>query len=157
MPPPFEKKKSLGTRLKSMLFTGLPLLGLPSYKFSFRSSVQKNGPPGEGRHEGLVPRNDVRTNGFIRFSLARTLAPILFVPLQVEVSGVCFCLYLYLAKLLSFNLYTIFVNTILCFRPFSKHDILMSALASFKKHAFVNFQLAWCFLMFLVPFYGDVN
>ena len=81
MPPPFEKEKSLGTRLKSMLFTGLPLLGLPSYKFSFRSSVQKNGPPGEGRHEGLVPRNDVRTNGFIRFSLARTLAPILFVPL----------------------------------------------------------------------------
>ena len=34
---------------------------------------------------------------------------------------------------------------ILCFRPVSKHDIsdlLMSALASFKKHAFVNFQLA---------------
>ena len=80
MQPPFEKEKSLGTRLKSMLFTGLPLLGLPSYKFSFRSSVQKNGPPGEGRHEGLVPRNDVLTNGFIWFSLARTLARILFVP-----------------------------------------------------------------------------
>ena len=37
--------------------------------------MQKNGPPGKGRHEGLVPRNDVLTNGFIRFSLARTQAP----------------------------------------------------------------------------------
>ena len=80
MPPPFENEKSLGTRLKSMLFTWLPLLGLPSYKFGFRSSVQKNGPPGKGRHEGLVPRNDVLANGFIRFFLARTLARILFVP-----------------------------------------------------------------------------
>ena len=42
--------------------------------------MQKNGPPGEGRHEGLVPRNDVLTDGFIRFSLARTLARILVVP-----------------------------------------------------------------------------
>ena len=41
------------------------ITGLPSYKFGFRSSVQKNGPPREGRHEGLVPRNDVLTNGFI--------------------------------------------------------------------------------------------
>ena len=40
----------------------------------FRPSGQKNGFPGEGRHEGLVPRNDVLTNGFIGFSLARTLA-----------------------------------------------------------------------------------
>ena len=48
----------------------------PSQKFGFRSSVQKNRLPGEGRHEGLVPRNDVLTNGFIGFSLAR----ILFVP-----------------------------------------------------------------------------
>ena len=32
------------------------------------------------RHEDLVPRNDVLTNGFIGFSLARTLAWILFVP-----------------------------------------------------------------------------
>ena len=47
-----------------------------SQKFGFRSSVQKNRLPGEGRHEGLVPRNDVLTNGFIGFSLAR----ILFVP-----------------------------------------------------------------------------
>ena len=51
----------------------------PSYKFGFRSSVKKNGLPGEGRHEGLVPRNDVLTNGFIGFSLARTLARKLFV------------------------------------------------------------------------------
>ena len=52
----------------------------PSYKFGFRSSVYINGLLGEGRHEGLVPRNDVLTNGFIRFSLTRTLARILFVP-----------------------------------------------------------------------------
>ena len=58
------------------LVTELPLSALPSYKFGFRSSVQKNGPPGEGRQEGLIPRNDVLTNGFIRFSLARTLAPL---------------------------------------------------------------------------------
>ena len=31
----------------------------------FRSSVSKNGHPGEGKHEGLVRRNDVLTNGFI--------------------------------------------------------------------------------------------
>ena len=46
--------------------TGLPVR--PSHKFGFRSSVSKSGLPGEGRHEGLVPRNDVLTNGFIRFS-----------------------------------------------------------------------------------------
>ena len=38
----------------------------------------KNGLPGEERHEGLVPRNDVLTGGFIRFSLARTLTRIIF-------------------------------------------------------------------------------
>ena len=59
---------------RTWFITGLPLSGLPSYKFGFRSSVQKNGPPGEERHQGLVPRNDVLTNGFIGFSLARTLA-----------------------------------------------------------------------------------
>ena len=37
----------------------------PSHKMGFRSSVSKSGLPGEGRHEGLVPRNDVLTNGFI--------------------------------------------------------------------------------------------
>ena len=57
-----------------------PPRGTPSYKFGFRSSVQKNGLPGEGRNEGLVPRNYVLTNGFRGFSLARTLARILFVP-----------------------------------------------------------------------------
>ena len=51
-----------------------------SHKMGFRSSAAKNGLPGEGRHDGLVPRNDVLTNGFIWFSLARTLARILFVP-----------------------------------------------------------------------------
>ena len=56
------------------------LLVRPSYKFGFRSSVRKNGLPGEGRHEGLVPRNDVLTNGFIGCSFARTLARLLFVP-----------------------------------------------------------------------------
>ena len=40
-----------------VIFTGLP--GKPSHKFGL------NGLPGEGRYEGLVPRNDVLTNGFI--------------------------------------------------------------------------------------------
>ena len=52
----------------------------PVIKWAFGSSVSKSGPPGEGRHEGLVPRNDVLTNGFIWFSLAWTFARILFVP-----------------------------------------------------------------------------
>ena len=47
---------------KQYIVTGLPVR--PSYKFSFLSSVYKNGLPGEGRHEGLVLRNDVLTNGF---------------------------------------------------------------------------------------------
>ena len=46
-----------------MFITGLP--GKPSHKFGFWSSAAKNGLPGEGRHEGLVPRNDVLANGFI--------------------------------------------------------------------------------------------
>ena len=37
----------------------------PSHKMGFRSSVSKSGLSGEGRHEGLVPRNNVLTNGFI--------------------------------------------------------------------------------------------
>ena len=65
-------------QLFHFLLTGLPVR--PSHKMGFRSSAAKNGHPGEGRHEGLVPRNDVLTNGFIWFSLARTLARILFVP-----------------------------------------------------------------------------
>ena len=50
------------------LITGLP--GKSSHEMGFRSSVSKNGHPGEGKHEGLVRRNDVLTNGFIGFSLA---------------------------------------------------------------------------------------
>ena len=50
------------------LFTGLP--DKPSHKMGFRSSVSQSGNPGEGKHEGLVRRNDVLTNGFIGFSLA---------------------------------------------------------------------------------------
>ena len=50
------------------LVTGLH--GKPSHKMGFRSSVSQSGHPGEGKHEGLVRRNDVLTNGFIGFSLA---------------------------------------------------------------------------------------
>ena len=62
----------------NFIITGLPVR--PCHKVGFRSSVSKNHHPGEGGHEGLVPRNDVLTNGFIGFSLARTHAWILFVP-----------------------------------------------------------------------------
>ena len=51
------------THLDLYLVTGLPVR--PSHKMSVRWSVSKSGLPGEGRHEGLVPRNDVLTNGFI--------------------------------------------------------------------------------------------
>ena len=47
----------------STIITGLPVR--PSHKMGFRSSVSKSGLPGEGRHKGLVRRNDVLTNGFI--------------------------------------------------------------------------------------------
>ena len=50
------------SKLKSF-FTGLH--GKPSHKMSFRSSVSQSGHPGEGKHESLVRRNDVLTNGFI--------------------------------------------------------------------------------------------
>ena len=46
-----------------IFITGLPVR--PSHKMGFRSSAAKNGLPGEGRHEGLVLRNDVLINGFI--------------------------------------------------------------------------------------------
>ena len=42
-----------------------PFQGTPSYNFGFRSSVQKKGHSGEGRHEGLVLRNGVLISGFI--------------------------------------------------------------------------------------------
>ena len=60
------------------IITGLPVQS--SQKMGFRSSVSKSRLPGEGRHEGLVPRNDVLTNGFRWVSLARSLTRILFVP-----------------------------------------------------------------------------
>ena len=63
---------------KRFLLLGFPFQDTPSYNFGFRSSVQKNGLPGEGRHGGLVPRNDVLTNGFIPFFLALTLPRIFF-------------------------------------------------------------------------------
>ena len=53
---------------KQYIVTGLPVR--PSHKMGFRSSVSQSGHPGEGKHEGLVRRNDVLTNGFIGFSLA---------------------------------------------------------------------------------------
>ena len=56
------------------------LLGFPVIKSVFGRLCRKTVPPGEERHEGLVPRNDFLTNGFIGFSLARTLAQIRFVP-----------------------------------------------------------------------------
>ena len=42
--------------------------------------MQKNGLPGEERHGGLVPRNNVLTNGFIPFFLTLTLPRIFCVP-----------------------------------------------------------------------------
>ena len=53
---------------KPTFITGLPVR--PSHKMGFRSSVSKSGLPWEGKHEGLVRRNDFLTNGFIGFSLA---------------------------------------------------------------------------------------
>ena len=54
---------TLQMHLSRRIFTGLPVR--PSHKMDFRSSAAKSGHPGEGKHEGLVPRNDVLTNGFI--------------------------------------------------------------------------------------------
>ena len=54
--------------LHKIMFRGYPNTGLPgkpSHKMGFRSSVSKSGHPGEGKHEGLVRRSDVLTNGFI--------------------------------------------------------------------------------------------
>ena len=59
-------------KIKNLLclffITGLP--GKPSHKMGFRSSVSQSGHPREGKHEGLVRRNDVLINGFIGISLA---------------------------------------------------------------------------------------
>ena len=62
------------------LLLGCPFHDTPSYNFGFRLSVQKNGLTGDERHEGLVPRNDVLTNGFIPFFLPLTFPRIFFVP-----------------------------------------------------------------------------
>ena len=75
-----EPSRLVHVCFKRALLLGCPCHGTFSYNFGFRSSVQKNGHPGEGRHEGLVPRNDVLISGFIRFSLAQTLTRIFFVP-----------------------------------------------------------------------------
>ena len=65
---------------KLFLLMGCPFQDTPSYNFGFRSSVQKNGLPGEEKHGGLVPRNDYLRNGFIPFFLPLTLPPIFCVP-----------------------------------------------------------------------------
>ena len=54
---------------KRFLLLGFPFQDTPSYNFGFRSSVQKNSLPGEERHWGLLPRNDVLRNCFIPFFL----------------------------------------------------------------------------------------
>ena len=60
------------------------LLGSPFQSFPVINSVFgrlcRKTVPGGGKTRGLVPRDDVLTNSFIRFSLARTLARILIVP-----------------------------------------------------------------------------
>ena len=72
---------------KRFLLLGFPFQDTPSYNFGFRSSVQKNGLPGEERHWGLVPRNDVR-NGFIPFFLTLPLPRIFCVPCLRPSEGV---------------------------------------------------------------------
>ena len=60
-----EPSRLVHVCFKRALLLGFPCQGTPRYNFGFRSSVQKNGHPGEGRHEGLVPRNDILISGFI--------------------------------------------------------------------------------------------
>ena len=57
-------------QINAILFLITGLHGKPSHKMGFRLSVSQSGHPGEGKHEGLVRRNDVLTNGVIGFSLA---------------------------------------------------------------------------------------
>ena len=62
------KRKDYGRSIKMTPSSKRPITGLPgkpSHKMGFRSSVSKSGHPGEEKHEALVPRNDVLTNGFI--------------------------------------------------------------------------------------------
>ena len=67
-------------------------LSLLSCLWGKPSSTEKRTPRvGEGRHEGLLPRNDDLSSGFIRFSLARTLARIFFVPRLPHFNNFCHC------------------------------------------------------------------
>ena len=61
------------------LLLGCPFQGFPVINSVFGSLCRKM-VPGGGKTRGLVPRDDVLTNSFIRFSLARILARILIVP-----------------------------------------------------------------------------
>ena len=63
----------------SVLLLGFPFQGFPVINSVFGHLCRKT-VPGGGKTRGLVPRDDVLTNSFIRFSLARTLARILIVP-----------------------------------------------------------------------------
>ena len=56
------------------LLLGCPFQGMPGYDFGFRLCWKT----GSREREGQVPRNDVLTGGFIRFSFARTLTRIIF-------------------------------------------------------------------------------
>ena len=58
------------------IISGLPVR--PSRKFGFRSSVSKSGLPGEGRHDGLVPKRC--SQKWFHMIFSRSLARILFVP-----------------------------------------------------------------------------
>ena len=62
-----------------ILLLGCPFQGCPVINSVFGRLCRKT-VPGGGKTRGLVPRDDVLTNSFIRFSLARILARILIVP-----------------------------------------------------------------------------
>ena len=71
-------------------------LSLLSCLWGKPSSAEKRTPRvgdggGGGRHEGLLPRNDDLSSGFIRFSLARTLERIFFVPRLPHFNNFCHC------------------------------------------------------------------
>ena len=40
------------------------------------------------------------------------------------------------------------------FSPIQQARYIDVSISEFQKHAFENFQLSWCFLIFLPPFYG---
>ena len=59
------------------LLLGCPFQGTHSYLFGFSVvCAEKRSPGGEGRHEGLVPRNYVLTSGFALYDVP------LYLPLQ---------------------------------------------------------------------------